>query len=251
MKKIITLSLLAGIISSCASESQIKETIRKNPKIVFDVIEENPEQFLEVVNKAAKMAQTQQYEKRIAQMKQDQEQDLKDPKKPVLEPQRRLLGNDSGKIIVVEYADFQCPACRAGYPELKAFKEKHKDQVQFYYKNMPLDFHKMAYPAARYFEAIRLQDKNKALKFYDLVFSNQGELSEEFLKSAAAKAGADLRKIEKDKNSDQVKKVIASDMAEFENFGFTGTPTIIVNGVALHGAQPIAELERVAGLTKK
>lgn len=40
-------------------------------------------------------------------------------------------------------------------------------------------------------------------------------------------------------------------MAEFEAFGFTGTPVIIVNGVALQGAQPVAEIERVIAATKK
>ncbi|RYF99724.1 MAG: cation diffusion facilitator family transporter, partial [Chitinophagaceae bacterium] len=55
---------------------------------------------------------------------------------------------------------------------LKEFKAKHKDDIQFYFKNMPLDFHPMALPAASYFEAIRLQDKEKAYKFYGIIFDD-------------------------------------------------------------------------------
>jgi protein-disulfide isomerase len=251
MKKIMIVMIIGSIMTGCASsENQIREAVRKNPKIIFDTIEENPEQFIEVVNRAAQKAQQKQYEKQIADLKTEQENDLKSPKKPQLSADRRLAGTDDGKIVVVEYADFQCPACRMAYDSLKQFKEKHKGQIQFYYKNMPLDFHKMAMPSALYFEAIRLQDKSKALKFYDYVFENQSQLSDEgFLKKAAAVVGANLKKLEADIKSDAVKRTIEWDMSEFQKFGFTGTPVVLINGVALNGAQKIEELERVAQLT--
>lgn len=91
-----------------------------------------------------------------------------------------------------------------------------------------------------------------AMKFYDYVFKNQGQLTENnFLKKAAAHVGADIKRIEADIKSDVVKKIIEDDMAEFQKFGFTGTPVLILNGVALHGAQPFEELERVAEMTLK
>src|SRR5262245_26683301 len=106
-------ALTVGAFSGCASsETSIRNAVKKDPKIVFDVIEENPEQFIDVVNRAAQKAQQMQYEKQIAQMKGEQERDLKNPKKPKLNAARRLVGDDSGKIVIVEYADFQCPACR-------------------------------------------------------------------------------------------------------------------------------------------
>lgn len=251
MKALSLLTVL--IVAGCASsETQVRETIRKNPKIVFDVIEENPEQFIEVVNRAAQKAQAAQYEKQVTERKNRQEEDLKNPKKPKLGPDRRMTGDDSGKIVIVEYADFECPACRMAYDSLKEFKEKNKGQVQFYYKNMPLDFHKMAMPSAQYFEAIRLQDKVKAQKFYDYVFSNQRQLaSEGFLMKAAKQAGADLARLEKDLKSESLEKLIQEDMDEFQKFGFTGTPALIINGVAVSGAPSVEELERIARMTLK
>ena len=111
---------------------------------------------------------------------------------------RILEGTTSALITIVEYADFQCPYCRIGHKSLEAFKKKYKGQIQFVFKNMPLDGHQMAYPAAAYFEAIRRQGGDKALKFYNLLFKNQGELSEAYLKKAALKVGANMARLAED-----------------------------------------------------
>lgn len=251
-KLILTAAVL--LISGCISnDAQVREAIRKDPKIVFDAIENNPEQFMDSVNRAALAARKKEYENRAAQSKAGQERDLKNPRQPVMAKERRLLGDDSSKITIVEYADFQCPACRMAYESLIAFKQKNKGKVQFYFKNMPLSFHKMAMPASTYFEAIRLQGNDKAYKFYDYVFQRQAELQggEKFLKEAAKQSGADLKRLEKDLKSDTVKTTIAWDMKEFEDFGFTGTPVVIVNGVALEGAPGLEDLERVVEQTSK
>ena len=117
---------------------------------------------------------------------------------------------------------------------------------------MPLDFPQMAMPAAQYFEAIRLQNREKAARFFDYVFENQRDMQDEgFLKDAAGKVGADLKRLAMDVKSSQVAKIIEADRAEFEEFGFTGTPVMIVNSVTLSGAHPVEELERVAKQTAK
>ena len=83
-------------------------------------------------------------------------------------------------------------------------------------------------------------------------FENQKHLADEgFLKKAAVDVGANLKRIEVDIKSDQVKKIIQDDMNEFQSFGFTGTAVLILNGVALNGAQKLDELERVTQLTLK
>ncbi len=250
MKKLLV-AALAFTLSACVTDDQVKETISKNPKIIFEVIEKNPEEFIEVVNKAVQAAQEKQYEKQMTLMKSEEERDLKDPKKPELKDDRRLVGDKSSEIVVIEYADFQCPACRMAYDSLKQFKEKYKGKVQFYYKHMPLDFHKMAMPASQYFEALKMQDKSRALKFFDYVFQNQQQLADAgFLDKVARDVGANMVQLAKDIKSDQIKNLIEGDIQEFIKFGFTGTPVVILNGVALHGAQNLEGLERVLKLTK-
>lgn len=243
-----------GCVSNSSPGSggdEVRRAIEKDPSIVFDAIEKNPEQFMAVVNQAAQKAQRKHYEAQAAKMREEQEKDIQNPKKPQITDDRRLIGKAADPISIVEYADFQCPACGMAYQSLQKFKEKYKGRYQFVFKNMPLDFHKMAYPSATYFEAIRLQDKAKALRFYDLAFQNQRDLDETFLKRTAKQVGADMGRLEKDVKSAKVRDIIAADMAEFEKFGFTGTPVLIVNGVAMQGAQPLEEIERVIASTKK
>jgi len=238
------------VLGLTACEAQIKNAVKNNPEIVFQAIEEHPKEFVDIVNRAVQAAQKQAYDQHVTETKTQQEKDIKDPKKPFLEEKRRLSGSPRGKIVLVEYGDFQCPPCGMAYAGLKKFKEVHKDDVQFYYKNMPLDFHHMAMPSGKYYEAVFKQGADKAQKFYDYVFTHQRELDDSLLKKAVVIAGADPAKVERDMKSDSVKSQIEADIAEFNKLGFTGTPGLIINGVALEGAQSYDELERVLALTE-
>lgn len=249
MKKLmIALSALA--LSACSmNDRQVAEAIKRNPKIVFDAIEDNPDLFLAAANHSAQQAQENARRREVAEMKKAEQEQILNPLRPVLDDTRLLAGSKEAEVTIVEYADFQCPACRMAYDNMKPIREKYGKRVNFYYKNMPLDFHKMAMPAALYYEAVAKQSTIKALRFYDELFQNQSKLSEDYLLEAAKKVGADIAKLKSDLKSGGVQKTIDADRAEFEKFGFTGTPVLVVNGVAMHGAQPASEIERVIKAT--
>lgn len=252
MKKFVIAGLALALGACSTTDQQIADALKKNPKLVFDTIEQNPDQFIEVVNRAARKAQESQQEKQMAEMKRRQEEQVKNPLKPAVSDDRILFGNAKGDITIVEYADFECPYCEVAYKNLKPIKEKYKDRIKFYYKHVPLSFHKMAMPAAVRFEAIYKQDKAKGREFYTYLFENQRQMRDEkFLNDAAKKVGADVKKMEADMKSASAEKQISEDMAEFEKFGFSGTPAIVINGVALEGAQPTTELEKVIQATTK
>lgn len=252
MKNKIVFAVVSLFVVGCAmSEGQLRETLKKNPKIVFDLIEENPEQFIAVVNRAAQEVQKKAQENRALKAEQDLQENLLKPLNPKLEKERRILGSDKSNITIVEYGDLQCPACRMGSSALMAFKEKHKGEVQFYFKHMPLDFHQMALPAAKYFEAIRMQNNEKAMKFYSEVFSNQQKISEPgFLDQIASRVGVNKKQLEQDLKSKQVLNAIEEDQFEFQKLGFTGTPVVILNGVALSGARTLEDLESILARTQ-
>lgn len=250
--KALGLALLTLLAGCSLNDQQIAEALQKNPEIIFKAIEEKPERFMQVINNVAKKAQDAEQQRRFSEMKQEREEQLKNPLKPTLLDERILSGSKDAKITIVEYADFQCPACRMAFNNLKPLKEKYGEQIKFFFKNMPLDFHPQAMPAALYFEGIAQQDKSKAKKYYELLFESQAQLkNESFLKEAAKKVGADLKRLSQDLKSESIKKTIESDMKEFESFGFTGTPVILVNGVALHGAQTAESIEEVIQQTTK
>lgn len=252
MKKYLVIAILFLMGACSTSDRQVEQVIKKNPKLIFDVIEENPDQFVEAVNRAARKAQEGQQQKQRAELRKQQEDQLKNPLKPVLSKESLLEGTEGAEITLVEYADFQCPACRMAHKSLQVIKEKYKGKFSFYCKNMPLDFHPMAMPSAKYFEALKKQDKSKAQKFYKIVFSNQDKLRDEaYLKEISKNLGADMKVLAKDVLSEQIQDRVTADMEEFQRLGFTGTPVLIVNGIAMHGAQSPEEIERVIALTLK
>ncbi|MNY81572.1 DSBA-like thioredoxin domain protein [compost metagenome] len=60
-----------------------------------------------------------------------------------------------------------------------------------------------------------------------------------------------MKVLASDVQSEQIQARINDDMEEFQRFGFTGTPVLIVNGIALQGAQSPEEIERVIALTQR
>lgn len=249
MKKSLIPWLAAAMFMSVGCTKQLVEkVIQDNPDIVFNAIKKDPKKFVEVVNEAVKQAQESQREDEAKQEEARMEDEMKNPKKPVIEDGRVIFGNKNAPITIVEYSDFQCPYCGRGYQTVKEVEKEYGDKVRIVYKHLPLDFHPMAMPAAKYFEAIAMQDHGKARKFYDEVFSNQRELNQDgdkFLKSVTKKVGANLAKVEKDMNSEAVQKRISTDMEEAKKFEFSGTPGFLINGVSLRGAYPFPEFKKI------
>lgn len=241
---IVTLIYLVG----CTSKDQLKSTLLKNPEIVFEVIEKNPAKFMETVEKASMAARKDMQAKAEEDQKKAMEEEFKNPKKPVISEDRAIRGSLKAPITIVEYSDFQCPYCKRGFSTAEEVRKKYGDKVVFIFKNLPLDFHPMAMPAAKRFEAIALQGSEKAYKFHDYVFTNQEKLGsggEKFLDEAAKHAGADLGKMKKDMDGDKVKERLAADKKEAEQFGISGTPGFVVAGVALRGAYPIQNFDTI------
>src|SRR5690606_20546936 len=135
-------------------------------------------------------------------------------------------GNKDAPITLVEYSDFECPFCARGFNTVMELMNKYKGKIRFVYKHLPLSFHPQAMPASQYYEAIRLQNEEKAFKFHDEIYQNQRGLQsgEKFLKDIAKKVGADMGRLAKDVNSEAVKKRIEADIEEANKFGFQGTP---------------------------
>ncbi|KYG69572.1 thiol:disulfide interchange protein [Bdellovibrio bacteriovorus] len=247
--KILSIGALALSLVNCApSAKQLKEAVEKDPSIVFVAIEKDPEAFIEVVNKAAQNAQRKAQEKAVAEEGKKRDEEFANPLQPAVEEGRVIFGPKDAKVTIIEYSDFECPYCSKGHATVDEVMKAYPKDVRVVYKHLPLDFHPMAMPAARYFEAIAMQDHAKAEKFYNLVFENQGDLrtkKEGSLKESAKKAGADMKRLEKDLNSEAITKRIEADMEEARKFGFSGTPGFLINGVSLRGAYPFSEFKDI------
>ena len=245
----ISFVLTALALASCApTAKQLKEAVEKDPSIVFVAIEKDPAKFIEVVNKAAQDAQRVAGEKAQGDEKKSRDEEFKNPLKPELQEGRVIFGKKEAPITIFEYSDFQCPYCTRGYQTVKQVEKEYGDKVRIVFKHLPLDFHPLAMPAAKYFEAIAKQSHEKAAKFHDEIFENQAQMKdkgEKLFSETAKKLGIDMKKLATDLNDESITKRIAADMEEAKKFNMSGTPGFIINGVSLRGAYPFPEFKAI------
>jgi protein-disulfide isomerase len=248
---------LSVLSSSCKPRSptpdELKATLVAHPEILFDVIKAHPAEFFQVVQRAGAEVQR----SADAAARQDslrREEDLANPQRPAMGLGRATIGPAAAPIVIVEYSDFQCPYCHRSVGVLRALIGHYGDRLRLVLKEAPLDMHPQAMPAARYFEAVLRQDPAKAWRMHDLLFDNQARLGKEgqrFIDEVVGQVGADLSRARKDAEGPEVTAVIAADLAEFQGFGFNGTPGFVVNGVRVDGSLPYdsmtAVIERTLG----
>lgn len=150
-----------------------------------------------------------------------------------------ILGNKDAKIVLVEYADFQCPGCSTAAPAAKNVMNKYKDDVVLVFRNFPItSIHPNARSAAAVAEAAGLQ--GKFWEMHDLLFTNQSVWSNAQLQDRndvfnnyAKQLGLDEEKFNKDVSSDEVTKKINFDVAIARTKEVTGTPAFFLNGEAI------------------
>lgn len=164
---------------------------------------------------------------------------LNKPEKPVIVDSSKLVKEDSnilatgsGKLSIVEFGDYQCPACGLAHAPLKQAIESYPGQVQFVFRHYPLAQHQNAELAAKAAEAAKLQGKLNEM--HDKLYETQLDWSEkgnalDIFKGYAGEFGLDVGKFETDLKSDPVIQKIRADMADGNSLGVNATPTIYFN----------------------
>ncbi len=254
--RIIIAILLLGLsfFSGCTSKEQLKDMLKKNPDILKEAIEANPMEIIEALSEASVKAQSERAEKARKEEQEKLEKSFDEPLKPKIADDELIRGKKGAPIVLVEYSDFQCGYCGKGFREtVRPLLKKYGDNIQFIFKHLPT-IGQYSKPAAKYYEAISLQDPKKAIEFHDEIFEDQSGLSrggEKYLKDLAKKLNVDMKKLEKDVNSDKVAELIESDIEEARKFNFSGTPGFVLNGIPIKGAYPLPYFEDIIEKLKK
>lgn len=147
-----------------------------------------------------------------------------------------IIKASNEKVVLIEYGDYQCPACGAAYAPLKAATEQLKDQVTFVFRNLPLtSLHPNAFAAARAAEAAAKQGKFWEMhdRLYETqdswgnVTTNQQSLFEGY----AQELGLKMDQFKTDYASEETANRINRDVSSAKSgFDATGTPTLVLNG---------------------
>ena len=247
MKKSVSATLLiatTSLFSGCVNEVQIEEKVKKvlaeNPSVLTEAIKKNPVVFMDALQSAAKVAQSEMAKKREQEEQKKLEASFDNPMVPNIRSDENFRGPKDAPLTLVEYSDFECPYCARAHDTVLELMKEFGGKIRFVYKHVPLDFHANALITAKQYEAIRLQSGEKAWQFHDEVLKQQKKLrqGEGFLKVVAKKLGVNMSKLAKDIKSDVVMKRIQEDQAEAAKFGFQGTPGFLLNGIPVKGAYP-------------
>jgi protein-disulfide isomerase len=137
-------------------------------------------------------------------------------------------GPPDAPVTIVEWADFECPACRAFYPELEKLVHRFPGQVRLVYKFYPLPAHTHGEIAAR--AAAAADKQGKFWEMHHTLFDHQDRLEQADLETYAKQLKLDLPKFRADFTSDDVTTRITKDKKQGEGVGIGGTPTIYING---------------------
>jgi len=137
-------------------------------------------------------------------------------------------GPDSAAVTIVEWADFECPACRAAKPMIDEVMQKYPSGVRLVFKHFPLAIHENAEKAAR--AAVAAQRQGKFWEMHQGLFDKEPPLNPPVLERIAKNVNLDLSVWKADLDSEAVADVVARDRKQGEEVELTGTPTIFING---------------------
>ncbi len=137
-----------------------------------------------------------------------------------------LCGKMSDPVVVVEFADYQCPPCGYAFQTMPNILAKCSKKVCVLFRNFPLTaIHPHAYSAACAAEAAYEQGKFKAM--HDYLYKNQTNLCRSSYIDEATKLNLNIANFKKALGT-SAEKIVNRDMVDAKTLGIPGTPTFIV-----------------------
>jgi len=168
---------------------------------------------------------------------------LAHPKAEINLQEARAKGNPQARVKIVEYIDFQCPACAYGVKFLKTFFDKHPNDVYIQVRYFPLtNMHHHAMISALYSECAARQGKFWALD--DLMIPQQQQWAqlispEPVFKAMATQVGMDIGQLNNCLVSDDARKVINNEKSVGQTLGIVSTPTYFINNKMVVGVKSL------------
>lgn len=140
-------------------------------------------------------------------------------------------GDPKAPVTIVEFTDFQCPACAAMHPILEEVLKAYENKVRLVVRDFPLTMHEHARKAAEAANAANAQ--GKFFEYAALLFKRQKALDVPALKKYATELGLDRVRFDAALDKGTYTAEVRHDLSDGEVYGVDSTPSIFVNGVLL------------------
>jgi protein-disulfide isomerase len=155
-------------------------------------------------------------------------------------PQR---GPADALVTLVEFSDFQCPFCGRVQATLTELQQRYGRDLRIVWRNLPLAFHQDAQPAAE--AALAAHAAGRFWSMHDLLFQNQQALDRAALEQYATQLGLDLATFRDALDRRRYRAAVDADARLAADLGISGTPSFVINGRKLVGAQPVDAFAKV------
>lgn len=144
--------------------------------------------------------------------------------------------DEEAAVTIIEYSDYQCPACAYYHPFVKKIKEKFGDQVKLDLRFFPLNSHQFAALAARAAQSAKNQGKFREM--HNLLYENQQRWSQSgnptpIFVNFARDLNLDIEQFKSDLNAAETQKTVMQEKQEGVNKGVNSTPTFFIDGEQL------------------
>jgi protein-disulfide isomerase len=169
-----------------------------------------------------------------------------------LDDKEYSLGRADAPLTMVEFTDYQCPYCRAFQAQTFAqLKKNYIDtgKLRFIVRDLPLQFHSAARPAAE--AAHCAAEQGKFWEMHHALLTGSDPLPEGGIDKRATAVGLDLNRLHACMSAARYESAIARNAATADGIGIHGTPAFVIGrathgvleGALAEGAFPYAEFD--------
>ena len=166
-----------------------------------------------------------------------------DPVKKILE--KGITGPERGPkdapVMIVEFGDLQCPACKAAQPAIEALVAA-EPKARFVFQNFPLEMHNWAAKGALYADCVGRASNDAFWKFVAKTYETQADITaetaDEKLTALADGAGVKGSEIAACAVMPETKARVDASLALGKSVDITGTPTLFINGRKIGSVDP-------------
>jgi protein-disulfide isomerase len=158
-------------------------------------------------------------------------------------------GDSKAKITLIEYSDFQCPACAAYHPIVNEIVTSYAKNLYFIYRMFPLtNAHPNSHIAAQ--AAYAALKQGKFFEMADLLFNKQQDWADlqdptSVFIDYAKSLKLDAVKFKTEMNSDEAKNYVNASEQEALSEGINATPTFILNGNKITNPQSLDDFKKL------
>ena len=151
-----------------------------------------------------------------------------------IRPDDHVRGGENAELTLVEFGDYECPACGEAYLDIKRIESEMGDSIRFVFRQFPYaKIHPHAELAAQAAEAAGAQ--GKFWEMHESLFEDQQALEMDDLVARAEKLDLDIDTFREALDNETYLERVRSDFRTGVQNGFFSTPTVFLNGIRHNG----------------